>query len=105
MRYGFRRRPRDKRIYKSDRWRNQVRPAIIERDGGRCRNCNSDLFPEVDHIIPIASGGEPWDYSNLQTLCRYCHGVKTGKEKGGKIESSEEKEWRLHRKALARGMI
>lgn len=35
---------------------------------------------EVDHIKPLAEGGHPFDESNLQTLCTYCHGEKTAEQ-------------------------
>lgn len=34
----------------------------------------------VDHIIPIADGGHPFDPGNLQTLCDECHADKTATE-------------------------
>jgi 5-methylcytosine-specific restriction protein A len=37
-------------------------------------------FHTIDHIKPISEGGEPLDLNNLQTLCRQCHAIKTGKE-------------------------
>lgn len=35
---------------------------------------------EVDHIVPIAEGGHPFDPANLQTLCEDCHRDKTAQE-------------------------
>lgn len=36
----------------------------------------------VDHIVPLEKAPErKYDDSNLQTLCRSCHGKKTFKEK------------------------
>lgn len=35
---------------------------------------------EVDHIVPIALGGEMWDIENLQILCHNCHKKKTKKD-------------------------
>jgi 5-methylcytosine-specific restriction endonuclease McrA len=35
---------------------------------------------EVDHIMPIADGGHPFDPGNLQTLCEKCHKAKTADE-------------------------
>lgn len=32
---------------------------------------------DVDHIVPIAEGGERWALSNLQLLCKGCHSRKT----------------------------
>lgn len=36
----------------------------------------------VDHIKPIAQGGEIYDETNLQLLCIQCHGKKTAQERG-----------------------
>lgn len=42
-----------------------------------CRFCDHDgidrIGDDVDHIIPIAQGGERLDWSNLQTLCNKHH--------------------------------
>jgi 5-methylcytosine-specific restriction protein A len=35
---------------------------------------------EVDHIVSIANGGDPWDYTNLQALSKRCHSRKTARE-------------------------
>lgn len=40
----------------------------------------SDGGFHVDHIDRIADGGHPFDKSNLQTLCKYCHREKTADE-------------------------
>lgn len=34
----------------------------------------------VDHIMPIALGGDEWDMKNLQTLCEECHKKKTRRD-------------------------
>lgn len=39
--------------------------------------CDGDPADEVDHIIPIADGGERLDEDNLQSLCKACHTHKT----------------------------
>ena len=42
----------------------------------RCVVCGSDVDVEIDHIIPLERGGES-EWSNLQTLCRTHHAMKT----------------------------
>lgn len=44
----------------------------------KCNYCNNllDSSYEVDHIIPLYKNGSN-DISNLQALCRNCHGKKT----------------------------
>lgn len=64
---------------------------VFERDGWRCQRCHKklnpankgttkDTAPELDHIIPLAAGGEH-SHRNTQCLCRKCNG-----EKGSNIE-------------------
>ena len=60
------------------------RAGILRRDRDRCRRCGSQGEPEVDHIVPIADGGDPWDPENLQALCRRCHRAKTSAEASGR---------------------
>jgi 5-methylcytosine-specific restriction protein A len=38
---------------------------------------------QVDHIVPIKDGGDPWAMENLQSLCASCHSHKTSTEDGG----------------------
>lgn len=35
--------------------------------------------PEVDEIIPVARGGDPYDFSNLQLTHRKCNRQKSDK--------------------------
>jgi hypothetical protein len=60
-----------------DAMSNRTRPLIFARDGYRCLACgeshgNVENPLEVDHVIPVARGGEN-DFDNLQTLCRSCN--------------------------------
>ena len=61
------------------RW-GAVRRLVLIRDRYRCRKCGKAGQLEVDHIRPLSKGGEPWDFDNLQTLCRGCHIAKTRAE-------------------------
>jgi len=46
-----------------------------------CERCNSVPSAIVDHIVPLAAGGQRFDPNNLQALCRRCHGFKTVEDK------------------------
>lgn len=48
-----------------------------------CAACGRMRFLEADHIVPLHLGGtnEP---SNLQSLCRECHALKTAREAGNR---------------------
>jgi 5-methylcytosine-specific restriction protein A len=52
-----------------------------------CVHCQAKgrvtLGTEVDHVVPLFRGG-PDSTSNLQTLCRPCHGAKTLADRGHK---------------------
>ena len=69
-------------FYSSKRWKNLSKafrakhPLCIE-----CKKKGRDTIAKhTDHIIPIADGGAPLDWSNLQGLCIPCHSSKTAKE-------------------------
>jgi 5-methylcytosine-specific restriction enzyme A len=55
---------------------------IASNQKWRCTHCKNllDNTYEVDHIIALYRGGTN-DLTNLEALCRNCHGVKTFKEK------------------------
>lgn len=50
---------------------DEVRKAVIARDGERCRSCGG-IGTEVDHIR-----GSSAELDNLQLLCAACHRQKT----------------------------
>ena len=71
------------RIYSSKPWRN-LRDAVLS-ENPLCVHCKEQgrvtAAQEVDHIEPITHGGDPWDWDNLQPLCKSCHSRKTLNEK------------------------
>lgn len=52
-----------------------VKRFVMERDVYCCRSCGSNLYPEIDHIIPLSRGGTNHP-DNLQVLCRGCNAQK-----------------------------
>ena len=52
----------------------------------KCVNCRTDLVDrefDIDHKIPLASGGKN-SIENLQPLCKSCHTKKSNYEKFSK---------------------
>lgn len=49
-----------------------ARKAIVSRDGGKCKWCESTVNLEVHHILPKSQGGTD-AANNLVTLCHKCH--------------------------------
>ena len=71
------------RIRNSRQWRDHVRPRQL-RDFPYCVQCDTvgrlREATQVDHIVPLSEGGEPYEPSNLQSLCIHCHARKTAQE-------------------------
>ena len=60
---------RRKTISLKDRWK------VLKRDNYCCVQCGSrppDIVLEIDHIVPLARGGND-SLDNLQTLCNRCN--------------------------------
>jgi hypothetical protein len=63
-----------------------LRMVLFERAGKRCEECSIALeftAPkswQTDHIVPVFKGGRT-TLTNLRTLCKKCHDVKTAAEK------------------------
>lgn len=65
---------------KSNRLDENIRKAVILRDGGKCMECGrSGCRLEVHHIKPRRSNGSN-TLGNLITLCESCHQKTEGKE-------------------------
>ena len=75
-------------------WR-LLRIKCLHRDAFRCVQCGKAGKLEVDHVIPIASGGRATDLDNLQALCRDCHIRKTARENSKPLTAAEKKWARL----------
>jgi hypothetical protein len=50
----------------------KIRRLIWSRDQGRCQQCGSTRYIEIDHKIPLAKGGTD-EADNLRLLCRPCN--------------------------------
>ena len=55
----------------------KVREKLIEANAGICPVCGEEADKwEIDHIIPLALGGEDLP-GNLESKCYRCHRLKT----------------------------
>jgi len=73
---------RQNKLYATNKWR-KFRQVLLYRRGGECVECGCtplDKDIHLDHIKPLAQGGEAFNENNIQILCRECHGKKTIKE-------------------------
>jgi 5-methylcytosine-specific restriction endonuclease McrA len=59
---------------------DMVREDVLARDGYRCTICRGRRNLQVDHMIPLQMGANPFDKKNLRTLCKECHKAKTKME-------------------------
>ncbi|KAF1879679.1 hypothetical protein Lal_00033337 [Lupinus albus] len=55
--------------------KNLSRKNILFRDNSTCQYCSSRENLTVDHVVPIALGGE-WKWENLVTACVKCNSKK-----------------------------
>ena len=81
------------KLYATRKWR-AYRQAIIQRRGGECVECGAtplDQNIHLDHIKPLAQGGEAYNEENIQILCRECHSRKTAREVWGVGRISNER--------------
>lgn len=82
--YGRRSKDNEK-FYNSRPWR-KVRAAFISKNP-ICVKCEEEdktvAAKYVDHIQRIEDGGAKLDEANLQSLCKYHHDSKSGKEAHG----------------------
>jgi 5-methylcytosine-specific restriction endonuclease McrA len=76
-----RRRETTNGVYKRKKW-EIIRRFVLRRDP-ICKVCDRALSTEVDHVIPLAQGGDPYDPARLQGICSPCHWRKTGAENAG----------------------
>ena len=67
--------PRDGRRYKARRLQ------VLNAAGWVCYYCGNDA-DQADHVIPIASGGDPMSLDNLVASCRRCN-LRKGKRSEG----------------------
>ncbi|MEV3892039.1 HNH endonuclease [Streptomyces anulatus] len=62
----------------------RLRALVGARGGARCARCGLLVLADVvdvDHMQPLALGGEDTD-GNVQPLCHACHLVKTAEDFG-----------------------
>jgi 5-methylcytosine-specific restriction enzyme A len=75
-----------RRIYNSSLWQHTRKHFLAAHP--LCEQCKRDgkvrAAAHVDHMLPLAEGGAPYDWANLQALCAPCHSEKTAAEKVGK---------------------
>ena len=90
-RKAFARRSADNsKFYNSRSWR-KVRKAFAEKNPV-CVKCQHEgksvAVAFVDHIQRIEDGGAKYDEVNLQSLCKFHHNQKSGKESHGYREKN-----------------
>ena len=67
--------PRDNRRYKARRL------AVLNAAGWVCYYCGNEAS-QADHVISIASGGDPMSLDNLVASCKMCN-LRKGKKSQG----------------------
>ena len=73
----------------------EMKQRVLAEQEGKCAHCGQEIRKPnatqslstshqcvMDHIRPIAMGGDQWDRENLQVLCRRCNRIKTARDMG-----------------------
>ena len=73
----------------------QMRQLVLLEQEGKCARCGKEIKGShaaesrrpvhsciLDHIRPLAMGGDQWDVHNLQVLCARCNRIKTARDMG-----------------------
>ena len=50
-----------------------LRRKLIREAGHQCVRCGRNGRMELHHIVPVSKGGDAYDESNIEVLCRRCH--------------------------------
>ena len=58
-----------KAIYNKAKWKATRKAILSESPLCPC----GEIATDVHHVVDLADGGDPWDRSNLEALCRSCH--------------------------------
>lgn len=82
-----------KKHYGTKRWQ-KVRKRVLRRDP-ICQMCEKNPSKEVDHIVPLAEGGDD-SMENLQGLCSSCHSAKTIRENQDKLNEPNDYEYNFN---------
>ncbi len=81
----------ERQVYKSSRWRKLSRDYRAQHP--LCERCEKEnkIVPVslVHHKQPIADGGDPFDWDNLESICRSCH-AKEDEHKAFAIRREED---------------
>lgn len=71
-----------------------LRKLVLARDGYRCQlqlpGCKTTAT-QVDHIVGLAQGGEPWNPTNCRAACKSCNVAK------GNADNPRGQPWRRTR--------
>ena len=83
------------------RW-ERVRRQVLNSANWQCALCGR-YAKELDHIVPLSKGGQPYALDNLQPICFVHHRQKTQGENRQPIPGRAE--WREYVKNMANDII
>ena len=66
---------RQREHYGTGQWK-KLRLSVLARDGRICAYCQQGDATTVDHVVPLARGGAPYDMDNLVACCSTCNSAK-----------------------------
>ena len=86
-------RSRHNALYSTGAWQRLSARVLRAWRGGHgdwCPGYERDAHPAadltVDHVVPLAAGGAPFDIGNTAVLCRSCNSTKGAATEGGGVD-------------------
>lgn len=85
--------------YNTEQWRRLRRMVIAQNaleHGGVCQICGKLMMSDevqVDHVVPLAQGGEPFAMDNLRAVCAECNSRKATEDRTGRVKGCDENGW------------
>ena len=80
-------------MYATRRWRRLRQRKLEANPLCECGECarlrRRPIATQVDHIVPISDGGDPWAWENLQSLTATCHSRKTRQDNGARTHGCD----------------
>ena len=75
--------PERQKLYASKRWRMLRLQVLREQPWCQTEGC-TNLATDVDHIVALRDGGDPYNREGLRALCKKHHSEKTAREVWGR---------------------
>jgi 5-methylcytosine-specific restriction protein A len=86
--------PAHREVYKSPQWVSLRRRVLREEPTCAEEGCQ-ERSTSVDHIVPLADGGDPYGRSNVRGMCFFHHKRRTSQQGAERRKRQREQKGKL----------